>query len=101
MLAKNVHQSSVNFKNLIRDLAEMYSQEISEVIIIELIANALDAKATLIKVNYDEKKKILSIEDNGEGMEEKQFATFERNDRGAHPHHRCYDRSTLCVETDG
>jgi hypothetical protein len=40
------HESSVNYQNLVRDLAEMYPFEIAEVIIVELIANSLDAHAT-------------------------------------------------------
>ena len=35
-----VHESSVNFQNLIRDLAEMYPFDISEVVVVELLIPA-------------------------------------------------------------
>ena len=42
------HESGINFRNLIRDLADMYPQDVEEVVIIELVANALDAGADRI-----------------------------------------------------
>ena len=45
------HESSVNYKNLINDLAEMYSFEVAEVVVVELVANSLDAGATRIAMN--------------------------------------------------
>ncbi|MBN2378548.1 ATP-binding protein [candidate division WOR-3 bacterium] len=70
------HQSSVNFQNLIRDLADMYPFEVPEVIIVELVANSLDAKATRISIDFDPEKRILSVEDNGQGMDESQFDEY-------------------------
>jgi len=40
------HYSKVHMEKMIRDLAEMYPYDVSEVVIVELVANALDAKAT-------------------------------------------------------
>ncbi len=71
-----VHESSVNFHNLIRDLAEMYPFDISEVVVVELIANSLDAKATRISINYDPQAKVLVVQDNGEGMSASQFDEY-------------------------
>ena len=70
------HESSVNYLNLIRDLAEMYPADISEVVIVELIANSLDAGATGIKIDYNPKTRVLVIEDNGGGMTSSQFAEY-------------------------
>lgn len=70
------HESGINFKNLIHDLAEMYPFEISEVIVIELVANSLDAGATSISIDYDEKTRILTVEDNGNGMSRQQFDEY-------------------------
>jgi len=42
----SIHESSVNFQNLIRDLAEIYPFDVDEVVLVELIANSLDAKPT-------------------------------------------------------
>jgi hypothetical protein len=70
----SIHESNVNFRNLIRDLKDMYTYEVSEVVLIELIANALDAKATKISIDY--KKNILIVTDNGLGMSQEQFKKY-------------------------
>lgn len=70
------HESSVNFENLIRDLADMYPHEVHEVVVVELIANALDAKADRIAIDYDPSSKVLTVTDNGEGMDAEQFAQY-------------------------
>jgi len=70
------HKSRTYFKNLIKDLAEMYPYTIEEAILIELIANSLDAKPTKIQIIFDHKTKIMIIEDNGEGMTEDQFIKY-------------------------
>lgn len=72
----SIHESTVNFQNLIRDLAEMYPFDITEVVVIELIANSLDAKATRISIDYNQHKKILTVQDNGEGMNARQFDEY-------------------------
>lgn len=70
------HVSSVNFRKLIKDLAEMYNFPIPEVVITELIANSLDAKAETIKVYYDSENFKLTVEDFGQGMTEPQFKEY-------------------------
>lgn len=70
------HASSVNFRNLIKDLAEMYPYDVTEVVVVELVANSLDAKAARISINYDSKNKILVVEDNGTGMTASQFDEY-------------------------
>jgi len=70
------HDSSVNYENLIRDLADMYPFEVPEVIIVELVANALDAGATRISIEYDPGRHILVAEDDGEGMSASQFDEY-------------------------
>lgn len=69
-------KSSVNFRNLIRDLAEMYPFDISEVVLTELVANSLDARSTTIEINYDPKLSILIVSDNGSGMNRSQFSEY-------------------------
>jgi len=71
-----VHESSVNFQNLIRDLAEMYPFDVSEVVVVELVANSLDAKATCISISFDPATKVLAVQDNGEGMTPPQFEEY-------------------------
>lgn len=72
----DIHESSVDFRRLIQDLADMYPNDVSEVVVTELVANSLDAKATRIKIDYDPGKKVLVVEDNGKGMTEKQFSEY-------------------------
>jgi hypothetical protein len=74
---KNVtlHESSVNYQNLIKDLAEMYPLDVSEVVLVEIIANSLDAKPDRIEISFDPLKKILVVTDNGKGMN---FSEFEQ-----------------------
>ena len=66
----NRHESTVNFRNLIRDLADMYPQEVDEVVVVELIANA--PKAKRISIDYSRATNILTITDDGQGMDEAQ-----------------------------
>lgn len=70
------HESSVNFKNLIQDLADMYSYPIPEVVLTEIVANALDAKASRIAIDYDINSNTLVVLDNGEGMSKAQFEEY-------------------------
>ena len=70
------HESSVDFQNLIRDLADMYPQEVDEVVIVELVANSLDAGANRISIDYDPAGKTLVISDNGRGMDTRQFDQY-------------------------
>lgn len=71
-----IHTSNINFQNLIQDLAEMYPFDVSEVILTELIANSIDAKATKITIDYDKEKNVLIFEDNGKGMSANQFDEY-------------------------
>jgi hypothetical protein len=71
-----IHESSVNFQNLIKDLAEMYPFEVAEVVLVELIANALDAKPTRISIGYSKQEKILVVADNGRGMTSEIFDQY-------------------------
>ena len=72
----NRRESGVNFRNLILDLAEMYPQEVEEVIVVEVVANALDAGATSISIEYSPARNVLTVTDNGAGMDSGQFAQY-------------------------
>lgn len=71
-----VHESGVNFQNLIRDLAEMYPFDVDEVVLTELVANCLDAKAARIAIDFDPRSGMLVVEDNGRGMTPSEFAGY-------------------------
>ena len=68
--------SLVNFQNLIQDLVDMYPYNIFEVIITELVANSLDAKASDIIIAFNKDKNLLIVEDNGMGMTKRQFDQY-------------------------
>lgn len=71
-----MHESGVNYQNLIRDLAEIYPFDVDEVVLVELIANALDAKPTRISIDFDPHKRILVVTDNGKGMTISDFEQY-------------------------
>ncbi len=71
-----MHESGVNYQNLIRDLAEIYPFDVDEVVLVELIANALDAKPTRISIDFDPHKRILVVTDNGKGMTVSDFEQY-------------------------
>ena len=70
------HESTVNFQNLIRDLADMYPQEVDEVVVVELVANSLDAGANRISIDYDLATNVLVVTDDGQGMDAGQFEQY-------------------------
>jgi len=70
------HESSVNFENLIKDLADMYPFDVGTVVLVELVANALDSKATLINIDYRPQEKTLVVIDNGTGMTQEDFNQY-------------------------
>lgn len=72
----SIHESSVNYKNLIEDLAQMYPDEVPEVIVSELIANALDSGADFIELSVNPNENSLVICDNGKGMSKSQFRQY-------------------------
>lgn len=71
-----LNNSQVNFRKLVKDLADMYSDHPFDVVITELVANALDAKAKIIEVEWDNNSKILIVADNGKGMDNAQFKEY-------------------------
>jgi len=70
------HESNVNFRRLIKDLAEMYPYPVAEVVVVELVANALDAGAREIRINFDPRESVLAIEDDGKGMSASEFKQY-------------------------
>ncbi len=69
-------QSRVNFEKLVQNLADMYHDDTFDVVLIELVANALDAKASEISIGWDSKGNILTVKDNGKGMDSDAFAQY-------------------------
>ena len=74
-MAQEQH-SQVNFKKLVSDLADMYPDHPLDVVITELVANSLDAKAKSIAVDWDDDSKVLVVQDGGDGMNTVQFKEY-------------------------
>jgi len=71
-----IHESGVNFENLIRDLADMYPFEVGTVVLVELVANSLDSNATTIYIDFNPQAKVLVLTDNGSGMTKSYFDQY-------------------------
>jgi hypothetical protein len=69
-------KSGVNVKRLVRNIADQYPFEAQEAALIELIANSLDAKATVIDINLNKNKGTLVVTDDGLGMDKEQFLEY-------------------------
>ena len=70
------HESSVNFENLIKDLADMYPLDVGTVVLVELVANSLDSKATRIAIDFNPQTHVLTVSDNGSGMTASDFDQY-------------------------
>ena len=71
-----IMQSKVNFRKLVRDLADMYRESTFDVVVSELVANALDAQPSTISLDWDDKKRTLIVVDDGDGMDEETFQRY-------------------------
>jgi len=74
------HETTADWRKLVRDLADMYPFDVTEVVVVELIANCLDAGAQRIKISIDSKRRqpVLVVEDDGRGMSEREFHEYHR-----------------------
>jgi hypothetical protein len=69
-------KSGVNVKHLVQNIADQYPFKPQIAAIIELVANSLDAKASLIEITLNKKNGILEVVDNGLGMNKRQFIEY-------------------------
>ena len=68
--------SKVNARHLLDDLASSYSYSVEEAVLVELIANALDAKSTSISISTNASRGSVTLIDNGVGMDLKDFERY-------------------------
>ena len=68
--------SKVNFRKLVQDLAAMYGDATFDVVLSELVANAIDAKPTEISIDWDRDWRVLVVTDDGNGMDEDAFEQY-------------------------
>lgn len=62
------NETRVNLKHLLENIRDSYALPIEEVIITELVANALDSKASRIEFVADHATRMFTCVDNGVGM---------------------------------
>lgn len=63
-------------KHLLEDLRDSYTSPLEEVILTELVANALDSKATEIHFTIDLENRYLRCTDNGNGMKRPRLKNY-------------------------
>lgn len=69
-------KSGVNVKRLVQNIADQYPFEPQIAAIVELVANALDAKASEIQIKLNKDAGTLEMTDNGFGMDKRQFIEY-------------------------
>ncbi|MGB8647383.1 MAG: ATP-binding protein [Anaerolineae bacterium] len=69
-------KSGVNVRRLVRNISDQYDFAPQIAALLELVANALDAKATLVNIRYDSARGQLVVEDDGVGMTQPQFRDY-------------------------
>src|SRR3989344_2701552 len=70
------NETRVNLRHLLEDMRDSYSTPLEEVILTELIANALDSKATRINFLVDATARFIRCVDNGGGMKRQQLKEY-------------------------
>lgn len=70
------NETRVNLKHLLEDMRDNYNSPLEEVILTELIANALDSKATRLDFIVDTVARFLRCIDNGGGMKRAQLKEY-------------------------
>jgi hypothetical protein len=63
-----MNETRVNLQHLLEDIRDSYTSPLEEIILTELVANALDSKATRIDFDIDTELKFIRCTDNGTGM---------------------------------
>jgi hypothetical protein len=70
------HFSGIDYDHFLDDIRDMYPFGIDEAVLVELIANALDAKTSLLDIRIDPDQNIFEMSDNGSGMTANNFVIY-------------------------
>jgi len=70
------HYSGIDYEHFLDDIRDMYPFSIGEAVLVEIIANSLDAKSTLIDIRVDPERGFIEITDNGTGMDARGFEMY-------------------------
>jgi hypothetical protein len=71
-----VGQTRVDLLHLLEDLRDAYPGSLEETVLTEILANALDSGASLIRITADAANATLTIADNGSGMQRRELARY-------------------------
>ncbi len=71
-----VSKSGVNVRRLVQNIQDQYDFAPQIATLLELVANALDAHATKINIQYNAEHGRVIVEDDGVGMNEAQFKNY-------------------------
>lgn len=71
-----MRETRVNLKHLLEDIRDSYTIPLEEAIVVELIANALDSKASSISFFIEPAKNTLTVVDNGRGMHRRELSDY-------------------------
>ncbi|HZY90010.1 MAG TPA: ATP-binding protein, partial [Gemmataceae bacterium] len=69
-------ETRVNLRHLLEDIRDTYPFPVEEVILTELVANALDSGASEICLTVDADQQALTVCDNGKGMSPPQLDRY-------------------------
>ena len=80
--------SKVNARHLLDDLASGYTYALEEAVLVELIANSLDAKCSNVYIDLSTQSSTLTVRDDGQGMDPDAFEKYHdlaesRKERGS------------------
>jgi len=70
------HYSGIDYSHFLDDIRDMYPFSIDEAILVELVANSLDAKTGLIDIRVDPDQSTFELTDTGNGMDRKGFEAY-------------------------
>jgi len=70
------HISGIDYEHFLDDIRDMYPFSVEEAVLVELIANSLDAKTSLIDIRVDPERSVFQLTDNGRGMDERSFEQY-------------------------
>jgi hypothetical protein len=70
------YETRVNLKHLLEDIRDGYGLPIEEAIATELVANALDSRASKIEFFTEPKEAKFMVRDNGQGMKRKEMKDY-------------------------
>ena len=70
------HYSGIDYSHFLDDIRDMYPFSIDEAVLVELVANALDAKTGLIDFRINPELGTFELTDTGSGMDAKGFEMY-------------------------